>query len=460
MMKKLLALLMALAMVLSVSAVFAETAAEETAAEAAPVPDTLLATVNGVEIRENNETLQQYLNDILAQDDSSNENFRHVARMYAMLDAIQTMLIDQKTAAAFTEEEIDSIRQDAREEWQGIVNQILEQQYNVTEDTPEDEQVAARAEVLSTLESYYGVTEESYVASAPSNAFARQVTEQLKADNPDLTATEEEIQQAYNDMAAEELEYFGNDVASYEYYKGYYGYTFHYIPEGYRGILHILMKVDEELLNNWKDLTARLEEARNPSESTGETEAPAEEEEPVTEEMVEAARQAILDSQKEKLDTIMERLEKGEPFETLIAEFGEDPGMEVEENLKNGYLVHADSIQYDADFTKAAAALEKVGDYSSPVVSQFGIHIVYYLRDVPAGVIEMSGDERAQLQADIEEERLNLAISEMLDRWVDEADIVYTEEGEAWKFDQAVFDAYLNAANGSDLEDEAEAEQP
>ena len=460
MMKKLLALLMALAMVLSVSAVFAETAAEETAAEAAPVPDTLLATVNGVEIRENNETLQQYLNDILAQDDSSNENFRHVARMYAMLDAIQTMLIDQKTAAAFTKEEIDSIRQDAREEWQGIVNQILEQQYNVTEDTPEDEQVAARAEVLSTLESYYGVTEESYVASAPSNAFARQVTEQLKADNPDLTATEEEIQQAYNDMAAEELEYFGNDVASYEYYKGYYGYTFHYIPEGYRGILHILMKVDEELLNNWKDLTARLEEARNPSESTGETEAPAEEEEPVTEEMVEAARQAILDSQKEKLDTIMERLEKGEPFETLIAEFGEDPGMEVEENLKNGYLVHADSIQYDADFTKAAAALEKVGDYSSPVVSQFGIHIVYYLRDVPAGVIEMSGDERAQLQADIEEERLNLAISEMLDRWVDEADIVYTEEGEAWKFDQAVFDAYLNAANGSDLEDEAEAEQP
>ena len=460
MMKKLLALLMALAMVLSVSAVFAETAAEETAAEAAPVPDTLLATVNGVEIRENNETLQQYLNDILAQDDSSNENFRHVARMYAMLDAIQTMLIDQKTAAAFTKEEIDSIRQDAREEWQGIVNQILEQQYNVTEDTPEDEQVAARAEVLSTLESYYGVTEESYVASAPSNAFARQVTEQLKADNPDLTATEEEIQQAYNDMAAEELEYFGNDVASYEYYKGYYGYTFHYIPEGYRGILHILMKVDEELLNNWKDLTARLEEARNPSESTGETEAPAEEEEPVTEEMVEAARQAILDSQKEKLDTIMERLEKGEPFETLIAEFGEDPGMEVEENLKNGYLVHADSIQYDADFTKAAAVLEKVGDYSSPVVSQFGIHIVYYLRDVPAGVIEMSGDERAQLQADIEEERLNLAISEMLDRWVDEADIVYTEEGEAWKFDQAVFDAYLNAANGSDLEDEAEAEQP
>ena len=460
MMKKLLALLMALAMVLSVSAVFAETAAEETAAEAAPVPDTLLATVNGVEIRENNETLQQYLNDILAQDDSSNENFRHVARMYAMLDTIQTMLIDQKTAAAFTEEEIDSIRQDAREEWQGIVNQILEQQYNVTEDTPEDEQVAARAEVLSVLESYYGVTEESYVASAPSNAFARQVTEQLKADNPDLTATEEEIQQAYNDMAAEELEYFGNDVASYEYYKGYYGYTFHYIPEGYRGILHILINVDEELLNNWKDLTARLEEARNPSESTGETEAPAEEEEPVTEEMVEAARQAILDSQKEKLDTIMERLEKGEPFETLIAEFGEAPGMEVEENLKNGYLVHADSIQYDADFTKAAAALEKVGDYSSPVVSQFGIHIVYYLRDVPAGVIEMSGDERAQLQADIEEERLNLAISEMLDRWVDEADIVYTEEGEAWKFDQAVFDAYLNAANGSDLEDEAEAEQP
>ena len=59
MMKRLFAALLALAMMLSVTAVFAE---EEAAAEApeatAAVPDTLLATVYGTEIRENNEMLQ------------------------------------------------------------------------------------------------------------------------------------------------------------------------------------------------------------------------------------------------------------------------------------------------------------------------------------------------------------------------------------------------------------------
>ena len=60
--KRIFAILLALAMLLSVTAVFAEAeepAAEpETAVEMTPVPDTLLVTVSGREIRENNEKLQ------------------------------------------------------------------------------------------------------------------------------------------------------------------------------------------------------------------------------------------------------------------------------------------------------------------------------------------------------------------------------------------------------------------
>ena len=106
--------------------------------------------------------------------------------------------------------------------------------------------------------------------------------------------------------------------------------------------------------------------------------------------------------------------------------------------------MHPDSIAFDANFTQAAAALEKVGDVSDPVVSQFGIHILYYLRDVPAGQLEMSEEERAQLQSDIESERVSLAFSEYFDQWVENADIVWTEEGEGWKFDQEVYNAYIN----------------
>ena len=156
------------------------------------------------------------------------------------------------------------------------------------------------------------------------------------------------------------MEYIGNDAGMYEMYQNYYGYTFHYIPEGYRGVTHILLKVDQELLDNWTNRSARLEESHEETESTGESEEPAETEEPVTEEMVEAARQAILDSQKETLDTINAKLESGVSFADLIAEYGTDPGMQDENNLKNGYSIHPDSIIYDANFTKAAAALENI----------------------------------------------------------------------------------------------------
>ena len=82
---------------------------------------------------------------------------------------------------------------------------------------------------------------------------------------------------------------------------------------------------------------------------------------------------------------------------------------------------------------------------SDPVISSFGIHILYYLRDVPAGPMEITEEERAQLQSDIEEENLNLAFSEYFDAWVAGEGLVWTEEGEGWKFDQTVYDQYLNS---------------
>ena len=445
MMKRLFAILLSLAMLLSVTAVFAEGDAE------AAVPDTLLLTVNGQEIRENNEKLQHYLSELLSGSEETDELFMHVARMFAMNYTLQEiMLLERATANGPVDEE--ALRQQAEINWNNSVEQIMANLSGITEDSSEEDRIAARADALSYIESNYGYTEESFVAemvqNMPLNTAYTDILNELKTTRTDLTATEEDILAAYNDVVKEEMEGVGNDIQMYEFYQQYYGYTFHYVPEGYRGILHILLKVDQELLDQWTDLSARLEEAQNASEVTGDaepTEAPAETEEPVTEEMVEAARQAILDSQKETIDTIKARLADGESFESLIAEFGTDPGMQNEDFLKNGYTVHPDSVQYDTNFTKAAAALEKVGDVSDPVISSFGIHILYYLRDVPAGPMEITEEERVQLQSDIEEENLNLAFSEYFDAWVAGEGLVWTEEGEGWKFDQTVYDQYLNS---------------
>lgn len=470
MMKKLLAILLALAMLLSVSAVFAEgetTATAEPAVEATPVPDTLLVTVNGQEIRENDEQLQEYLAENLKQIDASNGDLVRVARMYAMSNKMVVIMLREKANANGPIDE-EALTQTAKEEWVGIVQQLMEGMFGITADSSEEDKTAARADALSYLEAN-GYTEDSYVQEVvkgqPLNDAYTALLEEMKASQPDLAATDEDIQKHYEEIVADEMESVGNEIPAYEFYQRYQGYQFHYVPEGYRGIIHILLNVDQELLNNWADLTARYEESQiapEEVETTGDaetTEAPAETQEPVTAEMVEAARQAILDSQKAVLDEIKAKLDAGTSFEDLIAEYGTDPGMQDENNLKNGYSVHADSIRYDPNFTNAAAALEKIGDVSDPVVSQHGIHLLKYLRDVPAGALEMSDEEKETLRAEIEDERLQLAFSEYFDAWVAAADVVWTAEGESWKYDQTFINEvqYGTYAEGEAVESGEEA---
>ena len=77
--------------------------------------------------------------------------------------------------------------------------------------------------------------------------------------------------------------------------------------------------------------------------------------------------------------------------------------------------------------------LEKVGDVSDPVVSSFGVHILHYLRDVPGGAVELTDAMKEEFRTALQQEQDNETLSTNLDKWEQEADIVYTEAGEAWR---------------------------
>ena len=446
----------------------AETPAEEPAevqaeAEVTPVPDTLLVTVNGQEIHMDDDVLQYYYESALASLDADDEEAKHVARMYAMNNALQIKLVSQKASEYYSEEDYEAFRAEAKAEWDEIVEEFM-MDLGITEESSEEERIAARGDVLGMLESTYGYTEEKYVSEGLENLVVNSyydvIAEDVKAADPSLAATDEEIQQLYDQYVAEEIEYIGNDAFTYEMYQ-MYGYNLHYVPEGYRGITHILLEVDQELLDNWVDLSARLEENTDGAEATGEDGAAdtTETAEPVTAEMVEEARLAIIASQQEKIDEIMKKLEEGAVFEDLIAEYGIDPGMEDAENLANGYPVHKDSITYVQQFTDGSAALEKVGDVSEPIVTPYGIHILHYLRDIPAGAMEMTDEIKDDLREEVEYDRVNDAIFAQIDKWQQEADIVWTEAGKEWEYDEELFNAYIAGMGAADEDVPAETEE-
>jgi parvulin-like peptidyl-prolyl isomerase len=150
--------------------------------------------------------------------------------------------------------------------------------------------------------------------------------------------------------------------------------------------------------------------------------------------MVDAAEQKILDSVQGTVDEIMGKLDSGTSFEDLVREYGTDSGMKDEARLATGYSVHNDSILFDPAFQKAAMALEKIGDVSKPVVGQYGVHILQYLRDVPGGAAELTDDMKEEFRASLLSELRTEALNSALDEWVEAPGaIVFTEAGESWK---------------------------
>ena len=451
MMKRILALLAALALMLSCAGALAEAAETE---EAAPV---LLATVNGVEITDHNSDLvaayTHYLNQAYTYgEDITSEDTLHQVKSLAMGYAVRMSILRQKAVelgVSPTEEELQAAAEQGRVVWAESVDQVATDYYGMTEGMSEAEMETARESARTMLWQQYGYDEESfvvdYVDSEGLDLIIARVQEKV-LNLPEVT--DEEIEARFNALVEEDMATFC-DPATYDFATTYYGMTPYYRPEGYRGIIHSLLPVDEALMNEWMDLTARLEEQNSeepeePAEGAESTETAEATEEPVTPEMVAAAEQAILDSVKPTLDEINAALAAGTPFTELIAKYGTDPGMQDPAILAGGYEVHPDSGTYDPSFVSAAMKLQNVGDVSEPFVTQFGVHILQYLRDIPGGATELTDELRASMREEIETENRSAAFEEVLQSWEAVAVVTYTEEGESWHFTEEEL-AELNA---------------
>lgn len=199
--------------------------------------------------------------------------------------------------------------------------------------------------------------------------------------------SDETVETAYQQRIAQGEELYAQDVAAFETALAA-GQEVWYRPAGYRAMLQIM-------------LTAQ-----------GESDAEK------------------LESVREKTEAIYARLEAGETFESLIAEYGEDPAFDDPTFLQTGYQVHPDSILWEEAFVEAAFAQELAapGDVSQPCV--FGDHvcILYYLKDVEGGAAELTDNLREALRSDLYAQQVDVRLAERLDSLEAAAEIVLSQE--------------------------------
>ena len=434
-MKKILAVLLALILALTAVSALAE-------------DGNLLLTVNGMEIWDTDPAITYWKSDLIeyyGMDEATAAQYERELNILALAYALDYYVAETELATteyAVTEEKVLEAMTLI---WDGAVESYTT---GITESSTEEEIAAAKKEAEEYILSNFGFTKETFMNNAGEKyATKLEMLNDCLYTNyvPEtIEVTEEEIQEYYRNVVA-------NDQQAIEYYAGMYGMTpvdvyqvyyylagreSYYMPEGFRGINHILLPVDDELKSAYTDLKSKLasqQAAAETTETAETTDAIETTEEIVTQEMVDAAAKAILDSVAEKIAEIKEKLAGGASFEDLIVESGTDPGMQDETSRAEGYPIHANSSNYDPAFHEAAMALEKIGDISEPVLGSYGVHILKYVRDIPGGAITMPESARAEMTAGAQNTKANQILAELIAAWSAESDIVWTEAGEAWK---------------------------
>ena len=354
----------------------------------------------------------------------------------ALQYAVELEIMVQKAAElniTLTEEEETQLANEVSLRWNGALDQIVAQNPAITSESTDEDKIAARGEAIAELNAE-GYTEQSMVASAKEVALLEKLQDEVLKD---VTVSEEELQAAIDERVKRDEEAYASDIPSYEYAANFSGETVYYVPAGYRGVTHILLDVDSALLDSYKTLKSKLEAQEETStvQATA-TEAPAgegeaqPEETPVTQAEVDAARQAILGAVKPQLDEINTKLKDGVSFAELVAAYGKDPGMTQEPAKSEGYRVHHDSVIYDQAFTDGAFTLDQIGQVSEPVISTFGVHLIHYLNDVPAGPVPVTEDMRAALQQQLKNQKDQGKFQTLMEEWKAASTITYTADGQ------------------------------
>ena len=449
--RKLASLLLCACMLLGTAALAED--AQPSAAEAL-ADDTVLAAVNGEEVTwgQVKSIYASYESQYGNYYDMTQESNVQLFRAVAMENKLTEVLMMQKAKEfgldQLTEEEIATAESNADADWDAALNNYVSYFHSdLTDESSDEEKAAAHAEA----ENYYN--ELGYTAQSLREDYKRYaVLDKLQAMMvQDAAVTDQEIEDAYQEQLAADKELYENDLAAYVEYSTYveqmamyaamYGSESGleapwYKPDGFRAVKHILLPVDDELMDAYTDLQARYEEQQAETEEAAEPESTTEPEstsEPVTEEQVNAAKAAIFASLADTIDEINQKVADGADFDELIATYGvkadgtaSDPGMTAEPYKTSGYEVCAMSSNYVPEFVEAAMSIESVGGVSAPYLSSYGVHIVKYIADVPGGPIEMTEAQRAAKRESLLQTRQDELYTSTLENWMKEADVTYS----------------------------------
>lgn len=238
-----------------------------------------------------------------------------------------------------------------------------------------------------------------------------------------VEVTEEEVRQAYDAKVEEQKAAYDADVDAF--INAYLsGEDILYTPENVRLMQCIFIAREE------------ADEA-TPAEADEATEA-------------EAAAPAGLD----RANAVLARIEAGEDFAAVMLECNEDSS--TQEQMELGYPMAESTEMYGEEFKNAAMALEKTGDVSGVVETDYGYFVLKYAADMTPGTVDYESRKEAETQETLTNKQ-NDAYTAYVDTMLDDANIIVNDLSPLFHVYVAesveATVAYANVAAETDLTD-------
>ena len=287
-----------------------------------------------------------------------------------------------------------------------------------------------------------GITVDALLKDRVSNYVSEKLHD---AVTKDVAVDDEEIQAKYQAMIEEDKENYADDDYAYNAARSDESTVIAWNPEGYRTVKHVLVKFDDEQAKQYSELNSALTSLNDelnaldnpeptPEPEEGEDAEGAEETEeaaPRTREEIEAdigeigaSIEALYAALMPRAQEVVDAFNAGTDIDTLIAQYGEDPGMTREPSMSQGYAVAENSTNWDPAFTEGAMSIAEVGQISEPVRGQNGVHIIYYLADITPGEVPFE-DIKDGVAAAALEEKVSKTYEDQVTAWVEEANPTY-----------------------------------
>ena len=202
-----------------------------------------------------------------------------------------------------------------------------------------------------------------------------------------VTVTEEEAKTAYDAKIAELKASYEADPDSFvNAYLG--GEAPIYTPEGVRLLHCIYIALEAEGAE-----TAEAAEGADPATLTGLA----------------------------KANAVLAKIRAGESFDDLMLLYNEDAS--TPEQMEAGYPASAGCLLYGDEYIAAAMALEKVGDVSDVVATDYGYFIIEYASDMTAGAADFESCKEQEMETALTNKK-NEVYSAYIDGMLNDSGIV------------------------------------